>query len=235
MIDYLTPRCRPSTLDSYGNVRLLLEALRRNLGNMKGDVLDVGCGRMPYKTLILSEPSRATKYIGMDIPNGNYSAPDLFWDGRAIPLADCSVDTAILTEVLEDCPDAAAVLREVYRVLRPNGFLFLTVPFVWPIHCVPHDEFRYTPFSLRRIIEDVGFSSPSIEATGGRHAVLGVILGLWVRRRPLTSRVQVLTKSLLSFFLWPVIWSLVEIDKRPENLEESTLLVGLSVAAHKPL
>lgn len=234
VIDYLTPRCTPSTLDSYGNVRLLLEALRRDLGNMKGEVLDVGCGRMPYKTLILSEPSRATKYIGMDIPNGNYGEPDVVWDGRAIPLSDCSVDTAILTEVLEHCPDAAAVLREVYRVLRPNGFLFLTVPFVWPIHCVPHDEFRYTPFSLRRILEDVGFSSSSIEATGGRHAVLGVILGLWVRRRPLTSRVHVLTKILLSFLLWPVIWSLVEIDKRPENLEESTLFVGLSVSAHKP-
>jgi hypothetical protein len=41
---------------------------------------------------------------------------------------------SILTVVLEHCPDAATVLREVRRDLRPNGFLFLTVPFVWPIH-----------------------------------------------------------------------------------------------------
>jgi SAM-dependent methyltransferase len=234
MIDYLSPQCRPSTLDSYGNVHLILGALQRELSKVKGAVLDVGCGRMPYKPLILSEPSRATKYVGLDIPNGHYTTPDLVWDGKSIPLPDCSVDTAILTEVLEHCPDGAAVLREVYRVLRPNGFLFLTVPFVWPIHCVPYDEFRYTPFSLRRILEDVGFSGPSIEATGGRHAVLAVILGLWVRRRPLTSRVHLVTKVVLSCLLWPLIWALVEIDKRPKTLEESTLFVGLSVSVHKP-
>ena len=233
MIDYLAPQCRPSTLDSYGNVRLLLGAVQRALGRFTGEVLDVGCGRMPYKSLILSE-SRAMRYIGLDLPDDNYEPPDLLWDGHTIPLPDASVDSALLTEVLEHCPDAEAVLQEVRRVLRPNGFLFLTVPFVWPIHCVPYDEFRYTPFSLRRILESVGFANPSIEATGGRHAVLAVILGLWVRRRALTSRVHVVTKAILSFLLWPIIWLLMKIDKRPEQLAESTLFVGLSVSVHKP-
>jgi SAM-dependent methyltransferase len=233
MIDYLVPQCRPSTLDSYGNVRLLLRAVQRAIGNFKGEVLDVGCGQKPYKSLILSEQSRATRYIGLDLPADNYNPPDLLWDGVTIPLPDCSVDSAMLTEVLEHCPDPEAVMKEVHRVLRPGGFLFLTVPFIWPIHDVPHDEFRYTPFSLRRILESVGFSDPPIEATGGRHAVLGVILGLWVRRRPLTSRVHVVMKNVLSLLLWPVIWLLFEMDKRPEQLAESTLLVGLSVSVHK--
>ena len=83
MIDYLTPHCRPSTLDSYGNVRLLLGALQRELSKVKGEVLDVGCGRMPYKTLILFEPRRATRYIGMDIPNGNYGEPDLVIESKS--------------------------------------------------------------------------------------------------------------------------------------------------------
>jgi SAM-dependent methyltransferase len=234
MIDYLAPQCRPSTLDSYGNVRLLLGAVQRALGSFKGEVLDVGCGRMPYKSLILSEQSRATRCIGLDLSADEYEPPDLLWDGRTIPLPDASVDTAMLTEVLEHCPDPEIVLREVRRVLRPGGFLFLTVPFIWPIHCVPYDEFRYTPFSLRRILESVGFPNPSIEATGGRHAVLAVVLGLWVRRRPLTSPVHVVTKAVLSFLLDPVIWLLMKMDKRPEQLSESTLLVGLSVSVYKP-
>jgi SAM-dependent methyltransferase len=189
---------------------------------------------MPYKGLILSEPSRATRCIGLDLPTNDYGSPDLLWDGRTIPLPDSSVDSAMLTEVLEHCPDAEAVLREVRRVLRPGGFLFFTVPFIWPIHDVPYDEFRYTPFSLRRILENVGFPNPSIEATGGRHATLAVILGLWVRRRPLTSRVHVVTKAILSFLLWPVVWLLVKIDERPEQLAESTLFVGLSGSVYKP-
>ena len=69
MIDYLSPQCRPSTLDSYANVHLLLGAMQREFGKVKGEVLDVGCGRMPYKPLILSQQSRATRYIGLDIPN----------------------------------------------------------------------------------------------------------------------------------------------------------------------
>ena len=35
--------------------------------------------------------------------------------------------------------------------------------------------------------------------------MLAVILGLWVRRRSLTSRVHVVTKATLSLLLWPVI------------------------------
>ena len=235
MIDYLAPQCRPSTLDSYGNVLLLLGAVQRARPHFKGEVLDIGCGNMPYESLILSAPSRATRCIGVDLPVGNYKPPDLLWDGKTIPLPDCSVDSAMLTEVLEHCPNAEAVLREVHRVLRPGGFLFLTVPFIWPIHEVPYDEFRYTPYSLTRILENSGFRGPSIEATGGRHAVLAVILGLWVRRRALTSRVHVATKAILSFMLWPVIWLLMRMDKRPAELGESTLLVGLSATVHKPL
>jgi SAM-dependent methyltransferase len=235
MIDYLAPQCRPSTLDSYGNVRLLLGAVQRALPRVHGEVLDVGCGYMPYKRLVLATPSRATRYIGLDLPDTNYPRPDLEWDGVTIPLPDRSIDSVLLTEVLEHCPDAESVLREIHRVLRPGGFLFLTVPFIWPIHCVPYDEFRYTPYSLRRFLARAGFPDAPVEATGGRHAMLAVVLGLWVRRRALTSRVHVVTKAMLSVALWPVIWMLMRMDRRPVALEESTLLVGLSVSVQKPL
>lgn len=233
MNDYLSPPCRPSTLDSFGNRRLILAALHKNLPMFFGTVLDVGCGHMPYKSLLLSPPSRAERYIGLDLPNNLYGKPDLEWDGKAIPLADASVDSCLFTEVLEHCPDGVLVLKEVSRVLKPGGFLFLTVPFIWPIHTIPHDEYRYTPFALRRMLEQAGFSAAGIEATGGRHAVLALTLGLWVRRRALTSRVHVVTQAVLSFLLWPVIWLLLKMDRRPEQFEESTMIVGLCASVHK--
>ena len=111
--------------------------------------------------------------------------------------------------------------------------MFLTVPFIWPIHTVPHDEFRYTPFALRRLLDQAGFRNPIIEATGGRHAVLALTLGLWVRRRPLTSRVHVVTRAVLSSLTWPIIWLLLKMDTCPQEFEESTMIVGLSAKAFK--
>jgi SAM-dependent methyltransferase len=231
---YLSPPCRPSTLDSFGNRRLILAAIRVGLPHLSGAVLDVGCGHKPYKSLVLSSPSRAERYIGLDLPDNLYGAPDLAWDGERIPLKDGAVDSVLLTEVLEHCPKPGEVLKEIARVLRPGGFLFLTVPFIWPIHTVPHDEYRFTPFALRRILEHAGFPDAKIAATGGRHAVLALTLGLWVRRRPLTSRRHVLTRAALSLILWPAIWLLLKLDRRPDQFGESTMIVGLSAAASKP-
>jgi SAM-dependent methyltransferase len=232
LIDYLDPRCRPSNLDGYGNVSLLLAAVRRALPHFRGKVLDVGCGTMPYKSLIVSQAA-VTELVGVDLPTDSYT-PDIEWDGVTLPLPDNSVDSAMMTEVLEHCPDAGAVLKEVSRVLRPGGFIFLTVPFIWPMHDVPYDEFRYTAFSLRRLMVDAGFAQPQIEGTGGANAMLAVILGLWVRRRPISSRVHLVTRPLFSFLLWPLVWVLMRTDRRPTELGESTLIVGLSAMARKP-
>jgi SAM-dependent methyltransferase len=231
---YLAPPCRPSTLDSFGNRRLILAALQKSLPRFFGVVLDVGCGHMPYKSLLLSPPSRGSSYIGVDLPANLYGSPDLQWDGRKIPLADAAVDSVLLTEVLEHCPQPGDVLKEIARVLKPGGFLFLTVPFIWPIHTVPHDEYRYTPFALRRLLDAADFADPRIEATGGRHAVLALTLGLWVRRRPRTSRRHVVTQNVLSLVLWPVVWLLLKMDRPPTAFEESAMLVGLSASATKP-
>ena len=231
---YLAPPCRPSTLDSFGNRRLLLRTLKGALANFRGRLLDVGCGHQPYRSLLLAPPSLATDYIGLDLADNLYQPPDLAWDGKQIPLEDASVDSVLLTEVLEHCADLEEVLEKgLLRVLTLEGSPHSSVPFHRPIHTVPHDEFRYTPFALRRLLERSGFPNPVIEATGGRHAVLALTLGLWVRRRPLASRVHVVTRAVLSIVWWPVIWLLLKMDKRPPEFEESTMIVGLSAQAFK--
>ncbi|MDY0383104.1 methyltransferase domain-containing protein [Trichlorobacter sp.] len=185
--DFVDPVLSADTIDIYWIRKSIVTALKGYLERASGLVLDVGCGRMPYKTLISSYDG-ITGYIGLDIENPGYqthSKPDLFWDGVRIPLADNSVDCVIATELFEHVPDLEAMLREIKRVLRPGGSIFFTVPFLWPLHDMPQDECRYTPFSLRKIFERAGYSDTTISALGGWDASLAQMLGLWIKRRPM--------------------------------------------------
>ncbi|MDP5078805.1 MAG: class I SAM-dependent methyltransferase, partial [Nonlabens sp.] len=196
-------------LDRYIIRTAILNALKDTLPRLGGELLDIGCGRMPYKNYILKN-SKVTSYVGLDIEGAliydNAVQPDYTWDGITMPFESDSFNCAFGTEVLEHCPEPDVVLNEVYRVLEPSGVFFFTVPFLWNLHEVPHDEYRYTPFSLQRLLEQAGFKEIVIKATGGWHASMAQMLGLWVRRSQMSKRKRVY----LSRILKPIIAYLIK-------------------------
>jgi SAM-dependent methyltransferase len=188
---------------------------------------------MPYRTFI-RENSDVSEYVGLDLDTAlNYDdvRPDYTWDGKHMPFSDASFDSILATEVLEHCPDPDLFLREVHRVLRQGGRFFFTVPFLWNLHEVPHDEYRYTPFALEKHLTRCGFTELTIHALGGWHASLAQILGLWVRRSGL-SRIK---QKLLTPMLMPVIKRLLVRDRAtPITFTEGSMITGLSGFAVKP-
>lgn len=82
---------------------------------------------------------------------------DVVGVAEQLPLADASCDGAILQAVLEHVRSADLTLRELNRVLRPKGSLFVEVPFMQGYHPSPGDYRRYTEQGLRAELADHEF------------------------------------------------------------------------------
>lgn len=158
-------------------------AVQKCAPEFSGHLLDVGCGRMPYRRYLLDNKF-IEQYTGLDIETAlvyeEGTRPDFTWDGITMPFADSSFDTVMATEVLEHCPDPRLTINEMKRVLKPGGLIFFTVPFLWYLHETPHDEYRYTPFALQRIFNECGLTEIEMNAHGGWDMAMAQMIGLWI-------------------------------------------------------
>jgi len=227
---FTNPRCRPSSVDTFLHRRAIVKAVEALKPQLHGLLLDVGCGQMPYRELLLVPPSRLLRYVGLDMPSDKYSGADVRWDGTRMPLRDKAVDCVIATEVLEHCPEPSTIFGECHRVLRSGGLLFFTVPFFWPLHDTPHDEARHTPFAWKRLLEAAGFRDVRLAALGGWDASLAQMLGLWARRRPMPGPLR----RLVSLLAVPIVSLLARLDRAPSEFRENTMMTGLAGTCTKP-
>lgn len=133
----------------------LYREMTRCAPDLKGRLLDVGCGQKPYTHLF-----DVDEYVGLEIDtpaNRLRKHADQYYDGGRFPFPDASFDCVLCNQVLEHVFEPTAFLSEIRRVLRPGGRLLLTVPFVWDEHEQPWDYARYTNFGLHHLLEGSGF------------------------------------------------------------------------------
>ena len=61
--EFLAPSCTSKKLDVFLIRLAILHDMQETARYFSGTLLDVGCGYMLYKSLVLSPPSRATRYL----------------------------------------------------------------------------------------------------------------------------------------------------------------------------
>jgi SAM-dependent methyltransferase len=137
------------------------------LADAEGKVVDVGCGGQPYRELLPA----TVEYVGIDIADastkfGYKENGTIFFDGGEWPAEAHNADVVLCTEVLEHVPQPAQFLDRAYRALKPGGHLVGTVPFAARWHFVPFDYWRFTPSSLKQLLEEAGFRNVQIWARG---------------------------------------------------------------------
>jgi SAM-dependent methyltransferase len=182
---------------------------------LKGEMLDVGCGRQPYRAYF----GHLKRIVACDF-DGARGQVDFTCPAHAIPVSAGSFDAVLCTEVLEHVPDPLAVWREFYRVLRPGGFVLLTAPSYWPAHELPYDFYRYPEHGLRYLAATAGFEIKELWPRGGRWAMLGQV-GMHVLGHYLKPRVM--RRAWNHFFLWA--------DRRRNNPD---ITLGWTILAQKP-
>lgn len=177
---------RRQRLDSLLIDEIILQELVRFLGDNfekggGGRLLDAGAGARPYLP-VYNEYFAST--VSFDIPHSPHDvgAVDVAASLQHLPFRDGVFDCVLCTEVLEHVPDPVLALKECRRVLKSGGKLFLSTPFFNPLHEIPHDYYRYTPFALKHMAESSGLRLNCVEQKGGEGAfALMYLQFLWIR------------------------------------------------------
>jgi SAM-dependent methyltransferase len=137
-----------------------------NTARFRGVLYDLGCGESPYKDWLSRYVDR---YVGVDWSDSLHpgNADVVANLNKPLPIEDAVADTLLSISVLEHLVEPQLMLSEACRILKPGGNLVLQVPWQWRIHEAPHDYYRYTPYGLRHLLSQAGFTDIEIEPQAG--------------------------------------------------------------------
>ena len=119
---------RKSVFDPTNNFSRIPQQLIEKFSGKK--ILNIGAGNEPL----------GDKVITID----RFTQADIRADACSLPVKTGSVDLALCIAVLEHLPEPAAAVAEIARILKPNGEVYIEIPFLQPYHESPGDYFRAT-------------------------------------------------------------------------------------------
>ncbi|MCY7363096.1 MAG: class I SAM-dependent methyltransferase [Ignavibacteria bacterium] len=153
--------------ESFYKNGLLLECVKHFKYLMKGKLLDLGCGNKPYSE-IYNEV--CDKSVGCDVPFSLHrkATVEVLCPAEEIDkhFETEEFDIVLCTEVLEHTADDQKVIRNINKVLKINGTLLISVPYIYVTHEPPFDYRRYTVYGLKNILERNNFEVTNVFSMG---------------------------------------------------------------------
>ncbi len=139
--------------------------ISKHVKNIGGIVIDLGGGKNPsYERFWSIKPK---KFIRVDI--NEKTEPDIVADlNKPLPFSDNFADVVFLFNVIYILKNSLATLKEINRILKPDGRLFLTSPFIFNEAREPNDYWRFTSEALEKVLREAGFDNFFIEPIGER-------------------------------------------------------------------
>jgi SAM-dependent methyltransferase len=80
------------------------------------------------------------------------SRTQIILDAHAIPYQAETFDCVVAQAVLEHVIDPFQCVNEIYRVLKPNGIIYVEIPFMQQVHGGAYDFTRFTRSGQRRLL-----------------------------------------------------------------------------------
>jgi SAM-dependent methyltransferase len=132
-------------------------------------ILDAGAGESVYKKYF---PHCDYKAIDLAVGESRWNYTNLDYVGSLhdMPIENEIFDAVLCTQVFEHLEWPRESAKEMHRVLKPDGKLYVTVPMAQNEHQVPYDFFRYTSYGLESIFKHAGFHGIKISPLGGMWA-----------------------------------------------------------------
>ncbi len=148
--------------------RALHARLLTAMGDVRGDVLDAGCGTGGFLAALRGVRPRL-RAVGLEWDSiaaaraaRKSQAPIARGSVNAMPFADQSFDAAVAADVLcHAAVDPATALAELHRVLRPGGLLVINMPaYAWLMSAHDrrvHNARRQNAREVREMLRGAGF------------------------------------------------------------------------------
>ncbi len=181
--------------------RMIDKLLEMNKKYYKGEVLDIG-GR--DRGIFIKPKDKVTNWIFADIEKKH--SPDIVLNVCNMKMIkNKSIDVINAIELFEHVENIEQALKECYRVLKNNGIMIISIPFLFPIHSDPKDFQRWTEDKWKNKLKCMGWRTEKIEIMGRFFTVIAEMIKIFIKTFPRLFKIFL-------YLFFPLLDLLVKID-----------------------